>query len=124
MLSEHLFYKLVIEFRELRRGIEKMRKLARTRQAKVIWAGLCLGLAVGAFLVTSRGASADLSGNPYPAGKSTYWAWQNRPELPANLGSPKDWASNAAAQGWPIGAYPRPGDVAVFQPGVLGADLA
>jgi surface antigen len=60
--------------------------------------------------------------NPYPAGTSQYWAWQNRPDLPGNLGAPYAWADNAEQQGFPISEYPRRGDVAVFGPGVLGAD--
>src|SRR5262249_29458735 len=67
-------------------------------------------------------ASADVRQNPYPFGQPTFWAWQNRPDLPSNLGAPKDWDENAAAQGWPVSAYPRTGDIAVFGPGVLGAD--
>ena len=60
--------------------------------------------------------------NPYPSGSSQYWAWQNRPDLPGNLGAPYAWAANAEQQGFPISEYPRRGDVAVFDPGVLGAD--
>jgi surface antigen len=60
--------------------------------------------------------------NPYPAGTSQYWAWQNRPDLPAGLGAPYAWADNASQYGFPISQYPRRGDVAVFAPGVLGAD--
>ena len=70
-------------------------------------------------------ASAQTSGgrtNPYPYGTQQYWAWQNRPDLPANLGEPYAWNDNAGRQGWPVSAYPRRGDVAVFEPGVLGTD--
>lgn len=67
-------------------------------------------------------ASADPRQNPYPFGQPAYWAWQNRPDLPANLGEPRNWDDNAGAQGWPVGPYPRTGDIAVFEPGVLGAD--
>lgn len=58
--------------------------------------------------------------NPYPAGTQQYWAWQNRPDLPANLGEPHAWNDNALRQGWPVSASPRRGDIAVFEPGVLG----
>lgn len=60
--------------------------------------------------------------NPYPYGTQQYWAWQNRPDLPANLGEPFAWNDNAGKLGWPVSAYPRRGDVAVYEPGVLGAD--
>lgn len=66
-------------------------------------------------------AATNSNGNPYPYAKSTYWAWQNRPDLPANLGLPKEWDTNAAAQGWPVSNYPRKGDIAVFEPGIYGA---
>ena len=67
-------------------------------------------------------ASADPRQDPYPLGQPTYWAWQNRPDLPSNLGAAKYWDDRASAQGWPVGPYPRTGDIAVFEPGVLGAD--
>ena len=67
------------------------------------------------------GAAPYPGPNPYPYAKSTYWAWQNRPDLPANLGQAKDWATNAASQGRPVNQYPRKGDIVVFQPGVYGA---
>ena len=67
------------------------------------------------------GAGTTPASNPYPPGKATYWAWQNRTDLPANLGEAKDWDDNAQAQGWPVSRYPRRGDVAVFEPGVQGA---
>ncbi|MFL5733078.1 MAG: CHAP domain-containing protein [Chloroflexia bacterium] len=67
-------------------------------------------------------ATAAPGANPYPYGSSTYWAWQNRTDLPGNLGEAKSWDNNGAAQGWPVGSYPRTGDVAVFEPNVLGAD--
>jgi surface antigen len=66
--------------------------------------------------------ATGLGANPYPQGTATYWAWQNRPDLPGNLGEARKWNDNAAAQGWPVGPYPRTGDVAVFEPGALGAD--
>lgn len=86
--------------------------------------GLGLLFMLGTFSPTDHSARAQRNPNPnpYPFGKSTYWAWQNRPDLPANLGEARYWSQNAAAQGWPVGPYPRTGDVAVFQPGVFGAD--
>ena len=68
------------------------------------------------------GATGETGKNPYPFGKSTYWAWQNRPDLPGNLGEAKDWDNNALAAGFPVSEYPRRGDIAVFEPGVMGAD--
>ena len=81
-----------------------------------------IGLALSVGLWSASGVSAERGPNPYPFGKSTYWAWQNRPDLPANLGAAKDWNDNAALQGWPVSAFPRTGDIAVFEPGVLGSD--
>jgi surface antigen len=67
------------------------------------------------------GAASGTDVNPYPYPKSTYWAWQNRPDLPANLGEAGLWNDNAVAQGWPVGPYPRKGDIAVLEGGVYGA---
>lgn len=65
--------------------------------------------------------SATPANNPYPYPRSTYWAWQNRPDLPANLGEAVNWNDNAQAQGWPVGPYPRKGDIAVLEGGIYGA---
>src|SRR5438045_8816089 len=94
------------------------------RTSKLAALAVTLALTIVSASLAAGHASADRPANPYPFGKSTYWAWQTRPDLPANLGQAKDWARSAASQGWPIGPYPRPGDIAVFQPGVLGADRA
>lgn len=59
--------------------------------------------------------------NPYAYGTQQYWAWQNRPDLPSNLGDAYQWNDNAGKQGWPVSTYPRRGDIAVFEPGVQGA---
>ncbi|MEO6458767.1 MAG: CHAP domain-containing protein, partial [Chloroflexia bacterium] len=82
-----------------------------------------LALAAFGFSSGTAGAGTTPASNPYPPGKATYWAWQNRTDLPANLGEAKDWDDNAQAQGWPVSRYPRRGDVAVFEPGVQGASL-
>jgi surface antigen len=93
-----------------------MNMLERLAKIGLVVAGLAFALAgPGIGVVKAVGA------NPYPFGKSTYWAWQNRPDLPANLGEAMNWGSNSAAQGWPVGPYPRTGDIAVFAPGMLGA---
>ena len=70
---------------------------------------------------TAQAQTTGGRNNPYPYGTQQYWAWQNRPDLPGNLGEPYAWNDNAGRQGWPISAYPRRGDVAVFEPGVLGS---
>jgi surface antigen len=89
-------------------------------QLRTLVLGACAAaVAVGTF---GPGQAAAAQTNPYPAGKSTHWAWQNRPDLPADLGDAKDWDNNARAQGWPVSEYPRKGAVAVIEPGVLGAD--
>src|SRR5437660_12629014 len=93
---------------------------SRASRTAAVALGLSLIFAITTFGFACRSASAERGPNPYPFGKSTYWAWQNRPDLPTNLGEAKDWSKNAAAQGWPVGPYPRTGDVAVFAPGVLG----
>ncbi len=101
-----------------------MAELMRDTLKKVLLVGLVLMLAWGMLGIMLNVAKADTphGQNPYPYGKSTYWAWQNRPDLPGSLGDAKDWDSNAAELGWPVSDYPRKGDVVVFKPGVLGAD--
>lgn len=97
---------------------------ARIREiAPVVIAAATLGT-LGLFAAASRveAAPPNSTQNPYPYGKSTYWAWQNRPDMPADLGLPKDWDDNAAKQGWPVSNYPRKGDIAVFEPGIYDAD--
>jgi surface antigen len=88
------------------------------KMALICWS-LALALAGLHFVAI---AHAGTTQNPYPYGQSTYWAWQNRPDLPADLGAAKDWAAHAQAAGFPVSQYPRRGDIAAFQPGVLGAD--
>lgn len=101
-----------------------MRKTLRIAIKRIVLVGLGAALAAGLMYIMLGIANAapDTGANPYPYPKSTYWAWQNRPDLPANLGEAKDWAVNAEAQGWPVSNYPRKGDIAVLQPGVYGAD--
>jgi surface antigen len=98
---------------EFKAGLEKICRLA---------AAVAVVAALGAGIVTGAHAAPNSNGNPYPYGKSGYWAWQNRPDLPADLGLPKDWTANAAKEGWPVSDYPRHGDIAVFQPGIYDAD--
>ncbi|HEX8218090.1 MAG TPA: CHAP domain-containing protein [Chloroflexia bacterium] len=99
-----------------------MQELLRAKLARVALAGAVLLGALSAFGAARPAQSAPNSdGNPYPYAKSTYWAWKNRPDLPPSLGLARDWNDNAAAQGWPVGEYPRRGDIAVFEPGIYGA---
>jgi surface antigen len=101
-----------------------MREIMRAGVKKIVFAGLGLAVALGGFGGTlgSVKAAGEQGRNPYPYGKSTYWAWQNRPDLPANLGEAKDWDNNARGQGWPMSEYPRRGDIAVLEPGVQAVD--
>jgi surface antigen len=89
----------------------------------VLTGAVVTGLMGAAGVSPASGSAGAAPGpNPYPVGTSTYWAWQNRPDLPASLGEAKEWDDKARALGWPVGAYPRPGAIAVHEPGVLGAD--
>lgn len=97
-----------------------MNEILRSNMKKMVILGWGVALAVGGLHTVS--AQGEQGKNPYPFGKSTYWAWQNRPDLPANLGEAKNWDSNARAAGFPVSEYPRRGDIAVFKPGVAGAD--
>jgi surface antigen len=60
-------------------------------------------------------------GNPYTGGGCTYWAWQNRQDLPGHLGNARYWAANAAQAGFPVDGTPEVGAIAVYQPGIYGA---
>src|SRR5437016_4615148 len=91
----------------------------KTRTSKFATFALSLTFAFGALGFTHGTVHAQTAANhanPYPTGTSAYWAGQNRPDLPANLGEAKYWAKHAASQGWPVDQHPRIGDIAVFQP--------
>lgn len=94
----------------------------RSSGKRALWLGVVLSVAASLAAAPPPVASAQSAANPYPLGSSTYWAWQNRPDLPTSLGEAKDWARNAATFGWPVTPYPRPYSIAVYPPGVLGAD--
>lgn len=94
----------------------------RSSGKRALWLGVVLSVGASLAAAPPHMASAQSAANPYPAGTSTYWAWQNRPDLPTSLGEAKDWARNAAGLGWPVTPYPRPYSIAVYPPGVLGAD--
>jgi hypothetical protein len=60
----------------------------------------------------------------YPIGQCTWWVARQRPDLPYfpdRSGDAMHWAKSAAAAGFPTGATPVPGAVAVFAPGQYGA---
>jgi surface antigen len=69
----------------------------------------------------SRAHKAKVATNPYSGTGCMAWAWENRPDLPAGLGEPKDWGAHAVADGFPVDGLPEPGDIAVYQPGRYGA---
>ncbi len=104
-----------------------MKEILRARIEKIATIIMTAAVALGAsgalsVAVSVEAAPPNSTQNPYPYAQSTYWAWQNRPDLPANLGLPKEWDDNAAKQGWPVSSYPRKGDIAVFEPGIYDAD--
>src|SRR3954452_12940485 len=100
-----------------------MRELLRTHIGKMLVVAGSAALLLASLHPTGiAGAAGETGKNPYAFGTSTYWAWQNRPDLPATLGQASNWDNNALAAGFPVGAFPRRGDIAVFEPGVQGAD--
>ncbi|MCL4543303.1 MAG: CHAP domain-containing protein [Chloroflexi bacterium] len=61
--------------------------------------------------------------NPFPYGQCTWWALSRRPDLAGSVwGNAWQWASEARVNGRAEGTTPRLGAIAVFQPGVEGAD--
>ncbi|MCL4540864.1 MAG: CHAP domain-containing protein [Chloroflexi bacterium] len=62
-------------------------------------------------------------GNLFPYGQCTWWAIQRRPDLSGSVwGNAWQWVAEARSSGRAVGAMPRVGAIAVFQPGVEGAD--
>jgi surface antigen len=93
-----------------------------------LWATMTLS---GTGITASKGET--LSYNPtYENGQCTDWAersfhaWTgtyiNTLGINGTSGNALDWAYNAAHRGWTVGSVPRIGSIAVFQPGVDGAD--
>ena len=82
---------------------------------------LAVVLVVLSLLVVSWAGQPDAAW-AYPYCSCTGYASSMRPDLPQNLGNAKDWARNAATQGFSVDGTPRVGDIAVFPPGVQGAD--
>lgn len=104
-----------------------MKQISGARIEKMVRVAMLAGSALAAFgtgggMGKAEAAPPNSTQNPYPYAKSAYWAWQNRPDLPPDLGLPKDWDENAARLGWPVSGYPRKGDIAVFEPGIYDAD--
>lgn len=82
---------------------------------------LLLGLAV--FATSTAFPPSTLAYRPaYAPCNCTAWAHKMRPDLPANLGNALTWAARAKAQGFPVDAQPRVGDIIAIRPGVQGAD--
>lgn len=64
------------------------------------------------------------SGDDYPYGQCTWWAYERRKQLGlpvgGRFGNGGQWADSARALGFWVDRTPRAGDVAVFAPGVFG----
>jgi surface antigen len=58
--------------------------------------------------------------NGYAYGYCTYFAKQQRPDLPDNLGNAGSWFYNAQAMGLPTGQVPIVGSVVVTNEGYVG----
>ena len=65
------------------------------------------------------------TGNTYPYGQCTWWAYERRHQLGlpvgSNFGDARNWAAAAQALGYSVDNTPRVGDVVVFAPGQAGA---
>lgn len=76
---------------------------------------------------TSTPVSTGDSGNAYPWGQCTWWAYVRRHQLGLPVGSyfgnGQAWASSAARLGYSVDATPTVGGIIVFAPGQAGADL-
>lgn len=67
------------------------------------------------------------TGNAYPYGQCTWWAYERRSQLGLNTGSyfgdARSWATSASSMGyWVDNTARNTGDVVVFSPGQEGAD--
>lgn len=76
---------------------------------------------------TSTPAATGDSGNAYPWGQCTWWAYVRRHQLGLPVGSyfgnGQAWAASAARLGYSVSHQPTVGAIIVFQPGQAGADL-
>ena len=75
--------------------------------------------------VSTPAATGD-SGNAYPWGQCTWWAYVRRHQLGLPVGSyfgnGQAWAASAARLGYHVSHQPTVGAIIVFQPGQAGAD--
>lgn len=75
---------------------------------------------------SNPGFSSGDSGNAYPWGQCTWWAYERRHQLglPAGsyFGNGGQWANSARAHGYRVDQSPSVGAVIVFAPGQDGAD--
>jgi surface antigen len=83
------------------------------------------GTALWATMSSADPRGTTATGNSYPGGQCTWYAEQEAHLYTglwlASLGNAMNWAANAAADGWAVGATPRIGSVIVFQPGADSA---
>ncbi|RSX49757.1 CHAP domain-containing protein [Bifidobacterium castoris] len=74
---------------------------------------------------TGTPADTGDTGNAYPWGQCTWWAYERRHQLglPAgsHFGNAASWAASAAALGYTVDTTPTVGAIVVFQPGQAGA---
>ena len=59
-------------------------------------------------------------GNRYAYGWCTWYAWNQRPDLPSNMGNARNWGSAARGAGFPVDGSPRAGDVFSNSAGYYG----
>src|SRR5689334_1879204 len=78
-----------------------------------------LAAALTAIDLTTGRAHADT--NTYPPCQCTWWAKNERPDLPNYLGDAQYWPAHARAAGFPTGSTPVVGAIVAFQPWVQGA---
>lgn len=76
---------------------------------------------------TQNGTPANTgdTGDAYPWGQCTWWAYERRHQLglPAgsHFGNAAQWAASATALGYTVDTTPTVGAIVVFQPGQAGA---
>lgn len=74
---------------------------------------------------TSTPADTGDTGNAYPWGQCTWWAYERRHQLglPAgsHFGNAASWAASATALGYTVDTTPTVGAIVVFAPGQVGA---
>ena len=65
-------------------------------------------------------AAQYAKGNKYAYGWCTWYAWNQRPDLPSNMGNARNWGSAARSAGFPVDGSPRAGDVFSSTAGYYG----